>query len=147
MFCKKSVLRNFAKFTGKHLCQSLRPATLLKKRLVQVFSCEFCDISKNTFYYRTPSVAACALSSLLQVNHTFSEKRNAFFPQQHFHNKILFLYNQLYVEDMSRKFICKVEFSCMWKTSILRKNNWLTFIKHMWHFSANIIPFTLHFGV
>ena len=41
MFCKKGVLRNIAKFTGKHLCQSLffnkiaglRPATLLKKRL------------------------------------------------------------------------------------------------------------------
>ena len=41
VFCKKDVLRNFAKFTGKHLCQSLffnkvaclRPATLLKKRL------------------------------------------------------------------------------------------------------------------
>ena len=41
VFCKKSVLRNFAKFTGKHLCQSLffnkvtglRPSTLLKKRL------------------------------------------------------------------------------------------------------------------
>ena len=41
MFCKKDVLRNFAKFTGKHLCQSLflnkvaglRAATLLKKRL------------------------------------------------------------------------------------------------------------------
>ena len=38
---KKGVLRNFAKFTGKHLCQSLffnkvagpRPAALLKKRL------------------------------------------------------------------------------------------------------------------
>ena len=38
---KKGVLRNFAKFTGKHLCQSLffnkvaglGPATLLKKRL------------------------------------------------------------------------------------------------------------------
>ena len=37
----KGVLRNFAKFTGKHLCQSLffnkiaslRPATLLRKRL------------------------------------------------------------------------------------------------------------------
>ena len=36
--CKKHVLRNFAKFTGKHLCQSIflnefagvRPATLLK---------------------------------------------------------------------------------------------------------------------
>ena len=41
VFCKKGVLRNFAKFTGKHLCQSLffnkvaglSPATLLKKRL------------------------------------------------------------------------------------------------------------------
>ena len=41
VFCKKRVLINFAKVTGKHLCQSLlfdkvailRPATLLKKRL------------------------------------------------------------------------------------------------------------------
>ena len=39
LFCKKGVLRNLAKFTGKHLWQSLqtrkslRPATLLKKRL------------------------------------------------------------------------------------------------------------------
>ena len=28
---------------------SLRPPTLLKKRLWQVFSCEFCEISKNIF--------------------------------------------------------------------------------------------------
>ena len=41
VFCKKGALRNFAKLTGQHLCQSLffnkvaglRPATLLKKRL------------------------------------------------------------------------------------------------------------------
>ena len=41
VFCKKSVLRNFTKFTGKRLCQSLffdkvaglRLATLLKERL------------------------------------------------------------------------------------------------------------------
>ena len=41
MFCKKDVLINFTKFTGKHLCQSLffnkvaalRPATLLKAKL------------------------------------------------------------------------------------------------------------------
>ena len=39
VFCKKAVLKNFAKFTRKHLCQSLlfnkvaglSPATLLKK--------------------------------------------------------------------------------------------------------------------
>ena len=45
VFCKKGVLRNFTKFTGKHMCQSLffnkvaglRPATLLKKKtLAQV---------------------------------------------------------------------------------------------------------------
>ena len=39
VFCKKGVLGNFVKFTGRHLCQSLflntglRPATFLKKRL------------------------------------------------------------------------------------------------------------------
>ena len=41
VFCKKGVLRNFTKFTGKRLCQSLifnkvaglRPANLVKKRI------------------------------------------------------------------------------------------------------------------
>ena len=32
-----------------------------KETLAQVFSCEFCEISKNTFFYRTPLVAACIL--------------------------------------------------------------------------------------
>ena len=39
---KKGVLRNFTKFTGKHLCQSLRSVTLLR--------CEFCETSKNNFF-------------------------------------------------------------------------------------------------
>ena len=52
VFCKKVVLRNFTKFTGKHLCQrlffnkvndSFLIKTLFKKEsLAQVFSCEFC---------------------------------------------------------------------------------------------------------
>ena len=55
---KKGVLRNFTKLTGKHLClglffnkvTGLRPATLLKKEtLAQVLSCEFCEISNNTY--------------------------------------------------------------------------------------------------
>ena len=45
VFCKKGVLKNFAKLTGEHLSVSLfvnkvvgwRPATLLKKRLQQMF--------------------------------------------------------------------------------------------------------------
>ena len=58
-FVIKGVLRNFAKFTGKHLCQSLifnkvaglSHVILLKKEtLTQVFSCKVCEISKNTFF-------------------------------------------------------------------------------------------------
>ena len=57
LFCRYGVLKNFAKFTGKHLYQShffnkvagLRP---------QVFSCEFSKILKNTLFYRTPPAAA-----------------------------------------------------------------------------------------
>ena len=64
MFCKKGVLRNLAKFIGKHLCQSLffnevaglnfNKKETLAAPLAQVFSCEFCEISKNTFLFRTP---------------------------------------------------------------------------------------------
>ena len=44
-------------FLNKVAC--LRPATLLKKEtLAQVSSCEFYEISKNTFSYRAPLVAA-----------------------------------------------------------------------------------------
>ena len=61
MFYKNDVLRNFAKFTGKHLRQSLffnkvaglRPEAcyfIKKETLTQVFSNEFCEISMNTFF-------------------------------------------------------------------------------------------------
>ena len=61
MLCKKCFLRNFAKFTGKYLCQSLffdkvaglKPEAynfIKKEILAQVLSCEFCIISKNTFF-------------------------------------------------------------------------------------------------
>ena len=43
LFCRKGVLRNFAKFTGENLAH--------------VFSCEFYKTSKNTSFYRAPSVA------------------------------------------------------------------------------------------
>ena len=45
MFYKKGVFRNLA-------CNFIK-----KETLAQVFSCEFCEISKNTFYYRTTLVA------------------------------------------------------------------------------------------
>ena len=48
VFCKKSVLRNFAKFTGKF--RKIHRKTPKKESLAQVFPCEFCEISKNTFF-------------------------------------------------------------------------------------------------
>ena len=60
MFCKKKENTdtgvNFLnKVTG------LRSATLLKEETpIQVFSCEFCEIFKNTFFCRTPPVAVSA---------------------------------------------------------------------------------------
>ena len=37
------------------MCQSL---FFKKETLAQVFSCDFCETSKNTFFYRAPMVAA-----------------------------------------------------------------------------------------
>ena len=53
VFWKKGAVRNFAKFTGKHLWQRLKfikkACKFIKKEsLAQVFFCEFCKIPKNT---------------------------------------------------------------------------------------------------
>ena len=47
VFYNKSVFRNLAKFTGKHMYERL---VFKKETLVQVFTCECCEISKNTFF-------------------------------------------------------------------------------------------------
>ena len=59
VFYKKVALKNFAKFTGKHPCQSLflkkqswrsQSVTLIKtETLAWVFSCEFCKIYNYSF--------------------------------------------------------------------------------------------------
>ena len=49
----------------KYKADGLRPATLLKTGSEQVFSCEFCKISKITFSYITHLVAASELRLLL----------------------------------------------------------------------------------
>ena len=59
---RKGVLRNFVKFTGKHLCQSLlfnkvaglRPATLLKKKLWhRCFPINFVKFLRTAFLRNT----------------------------------------------------------------------------------------------
>ena len=59
VFCKKGVLRNLIKFTGKHLCRSLffnkfaglLPATLFKKRLWhRCFPVNFIKFLRTLFF-------------------------------------------------------------------------------------------------
>ena len=59
VFCKKDVLRNFTKFTGKHLCRSLflgkvaglKLATLLKKRVWhKCFPVNFANFLRTPFF-------------------------------------------------------------------------------------------------
>ena len=67
-FLEIGALKNFAIFTGKILFwslflinfQAIWPATLLQfyyRTLTQLFSCEYCRIFKNNFFYRTLLVA------------------------------------------------------------------------------------------
>ena len=67
LFCKKMFLKIWEN-SQKDTCvevsffnkiAGLRPSTLLKKETpTQVFFCEFCQIFKNNFFYRTLTVAA-----------------------------------------------------------------------------------------
>ena len=61
VFFEKRCSKKFRKIHGKHLCQNLffnkvaglKPEAcnfIKKETLAQAFSCEFCKISKNTFF-------------------------------------------------------------------------------------------------
>ena len=74
VFCKKSVLGIFAN-SQENACAriiffnkvaGLSQQLYKKETPAQVFSCEFCEISKNTFPYKTPTVAASG-SAQIQI--------------------------------------------------------------------------------
>ena len=78
---RKGVLRNFIKFTGKHMCErvsfliKLQPSVcnfIKRETLAQVFFCEFCKISKNAFSYITPPVAASEVYEKNSFTYSFS---------------------------------------------------------------------------
>ena len=86
MFCKKGFLRNFAKFTGKHLCQNLiliKLQNFIKKTtLAQVLFCEFCEISKNKFFTEqlwTTSFHALNYLQMLDNNRVVVDFINRFY--------------------------------------------------------------------
>ena len=53
----------------ENTCARISACNFLKKEtLAQVSSCEFCKIFKNTFYYRTPLVAASGGLYLIEIS-------------------------------------------------------------------------------
>ena len=75
MFFKKGVFKNFAKFTGKHLCQSLFvnkisglwPATLLKKKLWHKgFPVSFMKFLRTSFFIEHLLVGAYLFLQCMQ---------------------------------------------------------------------------------
>ena len=61
-----------------------------KESVAQVFSCEFCKISKNTFFYQTPPVAA----SPLDIG------KNSLFSQLHFFTRDVDQYKNMSLSQL-----------------------------------------------
>ena len=122
VYIKKSFLKNFAKFTGKHLCQrlflnnvaGLSPATLLRKRLwhrwfpVPERSGYFSRFSKKGKERPPPyPLAACVnLGIVLQLILIFlaSDKKNGFI----FELQILAIETTIEKQVFSKKKFCVV---------------------------------------
>ena len=61
----KKMFLEISQNSQENTCSSGLQLYSKKKTLAQVFSCEFCEVSKNTYSYKTPLVAA---SVMLKVN-------------------------------------------------------------------------------
>ena len=55
LFCENGVLKDFAIFTGN----TVAGCYVIKKRLQQFFSCEYCEIFKNIYFEKHLQAAAC----------------------------------------------------------------------------------------
>ena len=88
---KKGFLKTFPIFTGKHLCWSLflkKPAILLKRDPAQVFSCEFCEIFKNTYFGKSLRTAASGKLHIPKL------------PKMNKHNSVKILYKIAILKDL-----------------------------------------------
>ena len=77
---KESVLKNFAKFTGKYLCQSIFFNFIQKKTLAQVFSSEFCKVFIFflffSFYYNKIHQVTNYIAIQNKINKTRQNRTN-----------------------------------------------------------------------
>ena len=63
MLCKKVFLEILQNSQENFITKDF----IKKETLAQVFSCEFCEISKNTFFHRTPLVSASRFDMVLNT--------------------------------------------------------------------------------
>ena len=69
VFYTKVVLKNFAKFAPESLFN--QDKFIKRETLAQVFSCEFCEVFKNIYFYRTPLVAASGFTVICLIFRNF----------------------------------------------------------------------------
>ena len=67
----KKVLLEISQNSQENMCQSLFFNKVEKETLAQLFSCEFCENSKNTFFDRTPLVAASEFCEISKNNFSY----------------------------------------------------------------------------
>ena len=73
MFFKVGVFKNFPIFPGNHLCWSLFS---IKVAGLKVFSCEYCEIFKNSCFYKIPPVAAFVIKNVAFTMHCTKMKKS-----------------------------------------------------------------------
>ena len=147
MFFKIGSLKNFPIFTGKHLrwglflikMQAFRPATFLRRDVNTGVSCGYCEIFKNSIFYRTSPVVTsdnpttvqyskvswgiCSLISRLHVLSILIKKLNKTL-QKYYH--------------VAKQFLPRLKWliTCFWFQNIFWKNIsclriwWKTYKKH-----------------
>ena len=116
---KKGVLKNFAKFTGKNLCQSLfqnkmadwRPSNLLKKRFQRTFvSLEVLRIFKEHVYCRVPPGRCFCQSIFIKItDQKFTGNLLIPTATRNGHDKLL-----LFAEFSYMTIICCISFTSVW---------------------------------
>ena len=95
---RKGVLRNFAKFTGKHLSQvlfynkvaDLEPATLLKKRLLH-----WCFPMNFAKFLRTPFHRKPLNDCFLTIQHVLAENPSKVLNGQQQHKVVTFHWSRI----------------------------------------------------
>ena len=73
MFFKIGVFKNFPIFPGNHLCWSLFS---IKVAGLKVFSGEYCEIFKNSCFYKIPPVAAFVIKNVAFKMHCIKMKKS-----------------------------------------------------------------------